>query len=252
MRQQIHAELATWVPDNPKCQMALLSRQQICQLLTNMTIYFIGDSLMRQMFMSVFGLLRDDILLDSTPQANRNICDHYNRYFTDCTPHILRDSRECEGEVHLMSQSLWRASQSKNILEVMGQLTGKNNSLFVFGIGLHDGLDHNVVESQVLKPMFELMSKSPWPKVIWVTPHVPGPLKSGRYVHQQAAKMEVYNQVMHQVMRKQGIPVLDFLHLTDGVMSYDGTHFGKGLNDVKAHIFLNFLLENRKHFVHNV
>ncbi|XP_059142496.1 uncharacterized protein LOC131930126 [Physella acuta] len=252
MRQQIHAELATWVPDNPRCQVKLLSRQEVCLLLANLTIYFVGDSLMRQVALSVLGLLRDDVLMDNTPRDMQAKCDRYYMYFSECSGVIQRDTHNCGRKVRLKIVELWSVSQIANILEAMGELSGKNNSLFVFGIGMHDGLDHELILTKVLNPIFELMSMSPWPKVIWMTPHAPGLLKSGLNTAQQSDHMKFYNRVIRGVMEKRGVPVVDFFNLTEGVMSYDGTHFGKGLNDVKAHIFVNFLLENRKYLVDDV
>lgn len=46
-------------------------------------------------------------------------------------------------------------------------------------------------------------------------------------------------------MRSRGIPVLDFFEMTKTVFSLDGTHYGLGVNEVKAQVFLNYILEMR-------
>lgn len=46
-------------------------------------------------------------------------------------------------------------------------------------------------------------------------------------------------------MRSKGIPIMEFYNLTNGVMSFDGTHYGPGVNYLKGQIFLNYLLEIR-------
>ena len=37
------------------------------------------------------------------------------------------------------------------------------------------------------------------------------------------------------------IPVFDTFSVTDGVMSIDGTHYGFGVNVLKAQLFLNYI-----------
>ncbi|GFS06942.1 hypothetical protein ElyMa_001237500 [Elysia marginata] len=55
-----------------------------------------------------------------------------------------------------------------------------------------------------------------------------------------------FNAVVTPFLKSQGIAVLDGFNLTLGsLMSYDGTHYGKGLNDLKAQILLNYFREIR-------
>ncbi|GFO49664.1 hypothetical protein PoB_007616900 [Plakobranchus ocellatus] len=59
LRQQIHAELSTWKPHDPDCQpQQFHGEPDICPLLHNLTIHVVGDSFMRQVFMSMVGTLR--------------------------------------------------------------------------------------------------------------------------------------------------------------------------------------------------
>ena len=50
MRKPIHAEYATWRPDDPACAPRNWTSEEICRLLHNSTIHFIGDSLVRHVF----------------------------------------------------------------------------------------------------------------------------------------------------------------------------------------------------------
>lgn len=97
--------------------------------------------------------------------------------------------------------------------------------------------------------MFELLSKATWPKVIWMTPHAPRILKTPFHVHVQPENIQLFNQRVRVLMEKNSIPTLNFF--TEGVTSYDRTHYSKGVNGVKANIFLNYVLENRKQLVDN-
>ncbi|KAK7494332.1 hypothetical protein BaRGS_00014435, partial [Batillaria attramentaria] len=51
-RRMIHAEYATWHAENPECQPLDLSVQQMCKVLDNSTLYFIGDSFVRHVYLS--------------------------------------------------------------------------------------------------------------------------------------------------------------------------------------------------------
>jgi len=46
---------------------------------------------------------------------------------------------------------------------------------------------------------------------------------------------------MEQYLKQYNIPILDFRKVTKGVHSYDGTHYGSGVNMMKVQILLNYL-----------
>ncbi|CAL1548452.1 unnamed protein product, partial [Lymnaea stagnalis] len=102
MRQSVHAEFATWVPNNSSCKMRQFSSEEdVCRVLQNKTIYFIGDSFMRQVYTSLLAVLRGNrarhVLRDDVSQANVDKCDKYYRYFADCRYYLIWDSQECNG-----------------------------------------------------------------------------------------------------------------------------------------------------------
>lgn len=60
MRQSIHAEFAVWTPDNASCKLQQFKTEEdVCRVLQNKTVYFIGDSFMRQLYTSMLAVLRD-------------------------------------------------------------------------------------------------------------------------------------------------------------------------------------------------
>uniref|UniRef100_A0A2C9LMZ2 Uncharacterized protein n=1 Tax=Biomphalaria glabrata TaxID=6526 RepID=A0A2C9LMZ2_BIOGL len=89
VRQVFQAEFATWIPDDPTCKMLdLRSEKQICQVLDNVTIYFVGESLTRMLYMSLLGLLRDQkyethILIDNSTIGSISI------FFFMTTPQVV-------------------------------------------------------------------------------------------------------------------------------------------------------------------
>lgn len=64
-------------------------------------------------------------------------------------------------------------------------------------------------------------------------------------MNQQTEQVLKYDIIINNILRNRGVPILDFFSMTKGVMSYDGTHYGPGVNDLKAQIFLNYILEIR-------
>ncbi|CAL1545459.1 unnamed protein product [Lymnaea stagnalis] len=255
MRQQIHAEFATWIPADPTCQMSQFTHlKDVCRVLLNKTIYLIGDSYMRQLHMSLLTLLRHSqnrsILRDDVSQADAAKCDKYYMYFSQCRGLIIQDLMECNNTVKLFSESLWKADQANEILKHVETLLGRENAWFIFGIGFHDNLNVGAIKTKVLDPIFKLLSNSTWPKMIWLAVHAPGLLKTPLHPKQRTANILEYNTKVKAIMDRKGIPVLNFFELTKGTMSYDGSHYGKGINDVKVQILLNFLRE--QNYIHKI
>ncbi|KAK3771411.1 hypothetical protein RRG08_050462, partial [Elysia crispata] len=99
----------------------------------------------------------------------------------------------------------------------------------------------------ILKPVLSVLEKKPpWPQMIWVAPQSPGLLKTPLVKQQQPESVAKFNSVVTPFLKSRGIAVLDGFNLTkDSLMSYDGTHYGKGLNDLKAQILFNYFSEIR-------
>ena len=107
-------------------------------------------------------------------------------------------------------------------------------------LGLHFHCKAPDVVKKFLEPV--LSSGAKWPKFLWVHPNSVGLLKPPGYMSTQgdeaigkfAADMELY-------LKEHNIPILDFRQITKRVYSYDGTHYGTGVNMMKVHILLNYL-----------
>lgn len=78
------------------------------------------------------------------------------------------------------------------------------------------------------------------PKLVWLTTHCPGLLKNGNGL-QGKENVQKFNDVTVRLMRKWGVPVLDTFGLTENVVSFDGQHYGWGINRVKALAILNYV-----------
>ena len=52
-----------------------------------------------------------------------------------------------------------------------------------------------------------------------------------------------FNRRMKEYLQPRGVDVFDVFNLTLGLHSYDGTHYGPGVNMMKAQLLLNYLRE---------
>ena len=121
------------------------------------------------------------------------------------------------------------------------------NSLVILGIGVHDAYDANYVIKYYLEPIVQMVRAkgSGWPNLIWLGAHRNGFFKPLNYEARQGMhKILPYNKHMREYCREMGIPFFDTIELTSGVHSYDGTHYSKDVNLLKAQILLNYLENN--------
>ena len=81
--------------------------------------------------------------------------------------------------------------------------------------------------------------------MVWAGTHAPGLLKSPRIPSQSTDSIAEFNAKTKAIFSAEGIPVFDTFQLTAHTMSYDGVHFGQGVNNMKAQILLNHILEQK-------
>ncbi|XP_055874748.1 uncharacterized protein LOC106072744 [Biomphalaria glabrata] len=249
IRQLIQAEFATWIPDDPNCKVVdLTSEETACQVLKNVTIYFVGESLTRQMYISVLGFLRDEkyethVLVDNSTAA-RN-CHTYYRYSPPCRPYFLQDSIECSGTTRIRFRQLLSSNEASEMLSQFRELLNVPNSFYVLGFGFHNRFQAEPVVTKVFNPIFKELANATWPKFIWLATHMPTMLQTTTSYMQQPTEILAYNEAIKVVLAKHKVPVMDWTQLTANAMGIDNIHYGKGVNDVKAVILLNLLLELR-------
>ncbi|KAK0056230.1 hypothetical protein Bpfe_014317 [Biomphalaria pfeifferi] len=249
VRQLVQAEFATWVPDDPKCTVVdMMSVEKACQVLQNVTIYFIGESLTRQLYISALGLLRDNLyethVLINNSTAARNCHIHY-RYSPPCKSHILFDSIECNGTTRIRFRQLVSPDDASDMLSQLRELLDVPNSFYVLGFGFHNRFQAEPVITKVFNPIFQKLANATWPKFIWLATHMPTMLQTTTSYMQQPPEILAYNAALKTVLSAHNVPVMDWTQLTANVMGIDNLHYGKGVNDAKAVILLNILLELR-------
>ncbi|CAL1533383.1 unnamed protein product [Lymnaea stagnalis] len=231
VRPQIYAEFATWLPDDTTVKLTKFTTEKdACRVLQNKTVYFIGDSFMRQLYTSVLAMLRDakprHVIRDNVPLANVTNCDKYYRFVADCRNYLIWSTKECNGTTNLSMKSIYKAQNSDGPLKSIRELNGTVNSWLVVGLGAHDYYNITAVRQHMIDPLLNILKNSTWPKLIWMASHSPGLLKTGTEKRQQSQALLDYNDQLTAILNARGIPILKFFDFTKGVFSFDGAHYG--------------------------
>lgn len=262
-RNTVVAELNEFVPSSG-CQFKNFTSKQTCQLLSKRvsSVELIGDSLVRHFHNALMILFTDDketgCLVKDIDETHRKLCSG-DIQFVDggkvaCHDKTAKNISQlppgkfCLGkqDFEYSFHEFYSMKYAELALSKVRAKLNKTNSVIALGVGLHMGLDANKVFTGFLKPMVQLkeQSASKWPLIVWLTTHAHGSLKPIAYLESQGnEKISRFNRDMREFLEPVGIPVFDTFNLTLGVHSYDGTHYGFGVNMMKAQLFMNFLDE---------
>ncbi|KAK7497208.1 hypothetical protein BaRGS_00011502 [Batillaria attramentaria] len=165
-----------------------------------------------------------------------------------CRKWLDRDVVGCNGKVEMkfLKQSRY---QDANVVHGAVQTLRQNpnrRSIVVLATGLHDNLNFRAMQQKVLLPLLRNRTREELsrPRLVWMSVPCPGLLKNG---NQRQGRENVlrFNREMARFLRTWHVPVLERFNMTDGVMSFDGTHFGLGLNRAAAQVILYYLRELR-------
>ncbi|XP_046357073.1 uncharacterized protein LOC124135675 [Haliotis rufescens] len=248
MRNQKHAEYSTWIPLDPRYGYKEHSPHEACSILSGSTILFVGDSLVRHVYTAmvllVTGNMKDGAMNDNVPQDVRNECSGMYM-FTEkvCRLHLKFRLDACNGRVNLEMKYLFSASFGKKMKRIIAKLNSK--SLLFTGIGIHNNFNHTDVQRLFLLPTlyYKDINKRPWPKMLWAASHAPGIMKSPKVLAQDYDSVKRYNDNMEPFLRRWKVPVFNTFNMTDGMTSFDGQHYGLGMNVAKANVILSYLNE---------
>nr|XP_009860819.2 uncharacterized protein LOC104266405 [Ciona intestinalis] len=258
---------STWVTNDNRCKWVNYTQLEACAVLNELSdqqhmaeLYFVGDSLMRNMFMGFALLLSGELKrglwktclskeLNQTCQGDNQFV--LRRCHSIAVAHSLDEMGHNNGILcgghryfNVWYKDYGMPSQSQDFIKFVQEISGKPNTYVVLGVGLHFQLQSDKTIQSFLDPVFKMLgeAKQVWPKIIWVHALSIGLLKPPTYHKLQGtnaitrfvAEIESYLK-LHQV------PSLDFRSITAEVRSYDGTHYGSGVNIMKAQILLNYL-----------
>ncbi|XP_046374714.2 uncharacterized protein LOC124147909 [Haliotis rufescens] len=250
MRQQIHAEYATWTPANPDCQPKQYTQAEACSLLKGSLLYITGDSFIRHIYTALILLLRNDYqhgaILPTASEVLKKECQGMYM-FTEkmCRQWLDRRVTVCDGTVNVVFNEQIASAYGASLPRLTHSLANTSKSLLVIGIGIHENYNPRPIMFSYLHPLLDYLFKSrqAWPRVLWAGPHAPGILKTPRIPQQNYQSVLKYNSVINDYLTSLTVPVFDTFNLTDGVMSFDGAHYGLGVNKVKVQILLNYIQE---------
>ena len=244
MRTDIHADYATYTLDNPSCEMEkYTSVGDVCSVLKDTTIHFVGDSFIEQMYATTLAYLkggeRDRMFVNGTSRGTMYTCRGERFLVSRCRKRLyLTDSEECGGTTTIKSHLRYNPGpRFKEFLE--NQVFGTPNTVMVIGMGLHQGLQMPLIQKEIIEPMLELKETSTWPRIVWFLPHAPGMLKTPTNIGQGRTKIIEFNGYFRHYLNEKGIDCVDPFNMTDGVVSYDGTHYGRAINSIKVQILIN-------------
>ena len=261
-RKIYSAELCNWESNNG-CKMTNFTSHAACKLMNDhvSSLVLIGDSLMRHFhnaLMILFtnnphgGALRKDLTKEQHEACSGEM-QFVDAGKTVCHGKISRQISEvesksfCEGNVKFQYSfnESYCIDYAKGALAVVTKHLNRRNAVILIGVGLHDGLSFERITKHYMEPILNLVqnkARSGWPKIIWVTTHAHGSLKPVEFRGSQGNdKVIEFNRRMKDYLEPQGVDVFDVFNLTLGLHSYDGTHYGPGVNMMKVQLLMNYL-----------
>ncbi|XP_046566727.1 uncharacterized protein LOC124275289 isoform X1 [Haliotis rubra] len=249
IRQQIHAEYSTWTPSDPRCRPQQYSANQACNLLDGGTIRFIGDSLVRHIYtgflMTIRGNFKDGGVKPTESKRWKSACSGMDMFEErNCRKRLdSKPTNICRGRVKLSWKKHYASRRWGELINDVTEGLADRRTLFVVGIGIHEDYNSTKVKMQYLKPTLDRLRKIGilWPKVLFVDMNAPGIMK--RSDTQSKPHVLRFNRDMEKFLNEYEIPVLKTYNMTDGVRSFDGTHYALGVNVLKANILLNYIQE---------
>ncbi|XP_068688714.1 uncharacterized protein [Montipora foliosa] len=257
----ISAELAQWLPSNG-CSVTNFTQFSACESISKRvsSLTFIGDSLVRHLFSAMLIILTNDPLYGalkfSTTPKMRDICKGDSQFGDSiCHVHTAMTWRDVIDNPNFCNR--WARFQISYVkayrveIASLAHLTIKKHlnkvgSVVLMGIGIHNNFNSTAVVQSYLEPAVRLIStsKNGWPHLIWLSTHSTGPLKPINY-HRDQGNLAIssFNENIAKYCNEHNIAVFDTFNMTTGVHSFDGTHFGVGVNIMKVQILLNYLEE---------
>ncbi|KAK6175147.1 hypothetical protein SNE40_013669 [Patella caerulea] len=252
MRQPLHAEYSEWLPREEGCRIKYFNQKEACDLLNGVSLFLVGDSLIRHLYTALVMLLRNNLkdgaISDNAPTDAKRRCSGMY-IFSDrrCRVYVDDDIEHiCNGHnFSLKFFEYYSTHYSVNITQLARKNLNKPKTILLVGVGLHDNLNFRRIQLNLLQPLLNILKYQRWPKFVWATPHSAGILKTDSIKAQSRSSMVSFIREIEEFLKVHNIPVFNTFNLTKNVMSFDGTHYGLGINLLKSQILLNYIKELR-------
>ncbi|KAK6178727.1 hypothetical protein SNE40_011243 [Patella caerulea] len=249
MRQPPHAEYSEWIPYDQRCKIRKFNHSEACELLDGASLYLSGDSYIRHIYTELLLFLRnntyDGALRKRVGKDTHDKCTGMYM-FTEMACRINLDYSTddlCGGKFRLRHDTHMSAYHGKSFSSMVATLKNKPKSLVIFGIGLHNSFHLPTIRDGYINPALDGVKNSKWPKFLWASPHSPGILKNGNMQSQAKPSVLRFIKEIADFLSPLKIPIFNSYNMTEGMMSFDGNHYGHGMNYWKIQIIFNYIQE---------
>ncbi|XP_055958300.1 uncharacterized protein LOC130013584 [Patella vulgata] len=250
MRQPLHAEYSEWLPREEGCRIKYFNHKEACDVLNDVSLIMVGDSLIRHLYTAFVMLLKNNLkdaaISDHAPTDARRRCSGMY-IFSDkrCRAYVDHDIQNiCSGHnFNLKFFEYYSTGYSVNITQLAIKIVNAPKTILLVGVGLHDNLNSKHIQRNLLQPLLNILKYQTWPKFVWATPHSAGILKTDSIKAQSRSSLVSFIREIDEYLKVHNIAVFNTFHVTKNVMSFDGTHYGLGINLLKSQILLNYIKE---------
>ncbi|XP_067660198.1 uncharacterized protein [Haliotis asinina] len=246
LRNRIHAEMAEWTPRDDRCRLKEHTPEELCDLLDGSSLYFVGDSLIRHAFtaflMAIRGDHKDGAMKPGLSKEWHRRCTDLNMFgAVACRPILDQRPTVCGGRVSIRRLPHETQDDTGELLDLVRNITNVKRTMIISGIALHVRTNYTAVQ-EYLQPAFDFLNTrgALWPHFLFTGLSDFGALmKADKNLLRSQRRM--FNNKMASFVERHGALYLDLYNLTHGVRSFDGNHFGVGLNRAKAFIISNYI-----------
>ncbi|XP_012557215.2 uncharacterized protein LOC105844769 [Hydra vulgaris] len=254
-RSAISAELGVWKPN--ACYFNYQSYNDTCSLFLKkeISMLFVGDSLIRQIYTVMLMILTNNYFNGSIPsyasEKDKFMCTGEHQVTNkDCSVRVVaQNSAElpfhalCNGaNVTIKMIQDYNHKLAPEVYIAINKTISQENNWIIAGVGLHYQLKFENLKSVYLDPLWELLSSSlnAWPKLIWFDIHgIFG------FLRMRTAAMNdeivTFNKKIQQYWEHRNVTVVKTFNFSQNLRSYDGRHYGVGFNELKAQLILHLL-----------
>lgn len=271
MRKYHHSEMCEWKVDDPRCTWRNYSTgTEACDVIERSpfdSFHFVGDSLIRNMFYALLMILTDDPVGGAWSRKMADKLKSYCRaekfFFFKCkgvvrsldelkNPEKLCGGKKVNFSINAMIS--YGNDLQKPFMELGNKLRGQKGTLILLHVGLHMNMDANSVIKNYLEPAVAIRESfyktsnvsgpTKWPQIYFVPPLLSGLLKPTKFLPTQGkTKAAIFADKIQEFCLKNNVTFFDVRPFSKLVHSFDGTHYGLGVNLMKNQLLLNHFEE---------
>lgn len=268
--------MSQWKTDDENCPWRNYSTgTEACDVIERSpfdSLHFVGDSLIRNMFYALLMILTDDPVSGAWSRKMsedlKSYCQAEKFFFFKCKG-VIRSLEELEKPEKLCGGRKANFSINATISygdhlqeplkRLFERLSGRYGSVVLIHVGLHLKMNADTVIEKYLKPMLAIRNgfyrnrrqvvteDTKWPKIFFVPPLHSGLRKPKKYLNTlYPKKVSQFAEQMQDFCHENDITFFDVRPFSRFVHSFDGTHYGLGVNFMKNQLLLNYFnsLEN--------